>query len=151
MWNLFKVNNKDSCTASLMSWTDFTNCSGVSIFDFEQVNTGWDGSHEMFYFWFMYFYNSTKSPNRYCIRWLELKYVLMSNFPCFLEWAASFWNLFKLLFIYLAFVRYLGEFFFHLRIRWSYFWKTKKRYQLDKFIFVLSTDLTMSSQHKTNQ
>ena len=36
----------------------------------------------------------------------------MSNFPCFLEWAASFWNLFKLLFIYLAFVRYLGEFFF---------------------------------------
>ena len=72
----------------------------------------------------------------------------MSNFP---ESAASFWNLFKLLFIYLSFVRYLGEFAFHLWIRWSYFWKTKKRYQLDKFIFVLSTDLTMSSQHKTDQ
>ena len=22
--------------------TDFTNCHGVSIFDFEQVNTGWE-------------------------------------------------------------------------------------------------------------
>ena len=47
MWNLFKVNNKDSRTTSLTSfyclycWTDFIHCSGVSGVDFKQVNTGW--------------------------------------------------------------------------------------------------------------
>ena len=49
MWNLFNVTNKDTRTMSLMSfwclycklWTYFIHCSGVSIVDFEQVNTRW--------------------------------------------------------------------------------------------------------------
>ena len=49
MWNLFIVNNKEIRTTSLLFWclyhcqlrTDFTNCSGVSIVDFEQVNANW--------------------------------------------------------------------------------------------------------------
>ena len=36
MLNLFKINKKDTRTTWL---SDFTNCSGVSVFDFEQVNT----------------------------------------------------------------------------------------------------------------
>ena len=43
MWNLFKVNNKGFRTTSLISlWcfyrTDFTQCSDVSIAEFEQVD-----------------------------------------------------------------------------------------------------------------
>ena len=49
MWNLFNVTKKDTRMTSLMSfwclycklWTDFIHCSGVSIVDFEQVNTRW--------------------------------------------------------------------------------------------------------------
>ena len=49
MWNLFNVTKKDTRMTSLMSfwclycklWTDFMPCSGVSIVDFEQVNTRW--------------------------------------------------------------------------------------------------------------
>ena len=49
VWNMFKVNNKDTRTTSLKSfwclycqlWTNFTHCSGVSIADFEKVNLGW--------------------------------------------------------------------------------------------------------------
>ena len=48
-WNLFKVNNKNTKTTSLTSpwylyrqlWTCFNHCSGASIVDFEQVNSGW--------------------------------------------------------------------------------------------------------------
>ena len=47
MWNLFRVNNKDTRTTSMTFWclyrwllTGFTHCSGVSIADTEQVNTG---------------------------------------------------------------------------------------------------------------
>ena len=51
MWNLFKVNNKDTRTTSMTSfwflycwlWIDFTRSSGVSIVNFEQVNKSWDG------------------------------------------------------------------------------------------------------------
>ena len=39
VWNLIKVKNKDTRTTLITS--DFKNCSGVSIFDLEQVNTGW--------------------------------------------------------------------------------------------------------------
>ena len=47
---MFKVNNKETRTTSLTSfcclyckpWTDFTsNCSGVFIVNFKQINTGW--------------------------------------------------------------------------------------------------------------
>ena len=38
MWNLFKVNNKDSRTTS----TDFIDCSGV---DFEQLNAAGESAH----------------------------------------------------------------------------------------------------------
>ena len=37
---MFKVNNKDTRTTSLVA--DFTRCSGVSIGDFEQVSAGWN-------------------------------------------------------------------------------------------------------------
>ena len=51
-WNMFKVNNTDTWTTSsvfivtsniiyIFSWTDFTNCSGIFIGDFEKVNAGW--------------------------------------------------------------------------------------------------------------
>ena len=49
VWNAFRVDYKDprtmpvtlfwSCYCQL--WPDFTHCSGVSIVDFKQVNTGW--------------------------------------------------------------------------------------------------------------
>ena len=50
MWNLFKVSTNDNKAMSMTSfcfrycyhWTDFTRCSGVSIFDFEQVNASQD-------------------------------------------------------------------------------------------------------------
>ena len=51
MRNLFKVKNKDARTPSLGSvwsclyclfWTGFTHCPGVSIVNFEQVNTSWE-------------------------------------------------------------------------------------------------------------
>ena len=47
MWSLFKVNYKDTQMKSLISlycklWTDFTQWSGASIFDFEYINAGWD-------------------------------------------------------------------------------------------------------------
>ena len=50
VWNLFKVNNKDTWRTSLTSfcclfcylWINFTHCSSVSIIDFEPINTGWD-------------------------------------------------------------------------------------------------------------
>ena len=46
LWNLFKFNNKDTRTKSFWClhcqlWTYFTHFSGVSNFDFEQVNAGW--------------------------------------------------------------------------------------------------------------
>ena len=49
LWKLFKVNNKDTRTTSMTSfsclyswlWVDFTNCSGISVVDFEQISTGW--------------------------------------------------------------------------------------------------------------
>ena len=47
VWNLFKVNNKDTRTISMLFWclyyyfkTNFTHCSGVSIVEFEQENAG---------------------------------------------------------------------------------------------------------------
>ena len=48
--NQFKSNNKDIRTTSMTSywylcyylWTDLTHCSGVSIVDRKQVNSGWD-------------------------------------------------------------------------------------------------------------
>ena len=49
-WDIFKVNNKETRTVSLtlfgclfvnIEYTGFTHCSGVSIVNFEQVNTGW--------------------------------------------------------------------------------------------------------------
>ena len=49
-WNLFKVNKnirKRSMTFFLClycwPWSAFTNCSGVFIIDYEQVNAGWVG------------------------------------------------------------------------------------------------------------
>ena len=55
-WNLFKVNNKDTRMTSLTSywclycylWTNFTQCSGVSTVDFEQVNANWDVDNHLF-------------------------------------------------------------------------------------------------------
>ena len=52
VWNLFKVDNKNTSTTSdvvLMSIlltlrVDFTHYSNVFIVDFKQVNTGWEGS-----------------------------------------------------------------------------------------------------------
>ena len=49
VWNLFKVTNKNTRTMSLISfcccycqlWVNLTHRSGVPIFDFEQVHTGW--------------------------------------------------------------------------------------------------------------
>ena len=46
-WNMFKVNNKDTRTTPMASiyvfiWTYFTPCSSVSIFNFEQLNIGWE-------------------------------------------------------------------------------------------------------------
>ena len=46
VWNMFKVNYKDTRTTSLALfwclycsfWTDFTHCSAVSIVEFEQIN-----------------------------------------------------------------------------------------------------------------
>ena len=47
-WNLFKVNSKDITTSLTLSlWLTlnrFHACSGVSIVNFEQVNTGWEAS-----------------------------------------------------------------------------------------------------------
>ena len=51
VWNMFKVNNKETRTMSMTSfwflycllWIYFTHCSSVSIVDFEQVNVGWEG------------------------------------------------------------------------------------------------------------
>ena len=47
VWNLFKVNNKDTRIISMVFWclyyyfkTNFTHCSGVSIVEFEQENAG---------------------------------------------------------------------------------------------------------------
>ena len=47
VWNLFKVNNKDTRIISMLFWclyyyfkTNFTHCSGVSIVEFEQENAG---------------------------------------------------------------------------------------------------------------
>ena len=48
MWNMLKVNNKDTRTASitstflLLTLTYFRPFSSVSIVDFEQVNVSWD-------------------------------------------------------------------------------------------------------------
>ena len=52
MWNMFKANNKDIVTTSLLRtsfwclyyqlWTYFTTFSNVSIVDFEQVNASWE-------------------------------------------------------------------------------------------------------------
>ena len=42
VWNMFKVNNKDTRTAPL--WTYFTPFSSVSIVNFELVNAGWEVS-----------------------------------------------------------------------------------------------------------
>ena len=51
MWNMFKVNNsKDNRTRSLTwswflycwLWTYLVHYSGISIVDFEQVNSGWE-------------------------------------------------------------------------------------------------------------
>ena len=54
MWNLFKVNYRDTRTASLTSfwclycklWTYFTPFSSVSNVDFEQANVCWDTFHQ---------------------------------------------------------------------------------------------------------
>ena len=47
VWNLFKVNNKDTRIISMLFWclyyyfkTNLTHCSGVSIVEFEQENAG---------------------------------------------------------------------------------------------------------------
>ena len=48
-WNLFKIKNTDTRTMSMTSfwclycqlWTDFTHCSDIFIFNFEQVNIDW--------------------------------------------------------------------------------------------------------------
>ena len=48
-WNMFKVNKKGTKTTSMTSfwclycwlWTNFANCFGVSITDFEQLNADW--------------------------------------------------------------------------------------------------------------
>ena len=49
MWNLFKVNSKDTkndipdfVLMSLEFWKDVMNCSDVYIVDFEQINVGWE-------------------------------------------------------------------------------------------------------------
>ena len=48
-WNWLKVTNKDT-TKTLMTplwclycydWADFTHCPGISLFDYEKVNTSW--------------------------------------------------------------------------------------------------------------
>ena len=39
MWNLFKVNNKDS--AFIVNFAQISNYSGVSIVNFEQLNIWW--------------------------------------------------------------------------------------------------------------
>ena len=56
VWNLFKINNKVTrMTSMTLLWclycqllTDFTHCSTVSMFDFEQVNTSWEGLLKVF-------------------------------------------------------------------------------------------------------
>ena len=56
VWNLFKINNKVTrMTLMTLLWclycqllTDFTHCSTVSIVDFEQVNTSWEGLLKVF-------------------------------------------------------------------------------------------------------
>ena len=55
VWNVFKVNNKDTRTTSVMLfylycflWTYFTFFSSVSIVDFELVNICWEWNKNMF-------------------------------------------------------------------------------------------------------
>ena len=42
------LNQNDAIDVVLLSllklWTDFTHFSGASIFNFEQINTGWEGT-----------------------------------------------------------------------------------------------------------
>ena len=47
--NLFKVMTSTSfCCLYCELWIDFTHCSGISIFDYKQVNAGW-----VDYLWFI--------------------------------------------------------------------------------------------------
>ena len=56
VWNLFKINNKDTRTSSLMSfwglycliWRDFPHCFSISIIDVEQKNGSRKGFHDKF-------------------------------------------------------------------------------------------------------
>ena len=56
VWNMFKVNNKDSKMMPLTSiwclyrwlWTYLPLCSSISIVNFEQVNAGWDKAFNEF-------------------------------------------------------------------------------------------------------
>ena len=51
VWNLLKVDNKDTKTSSLTSfwclycylWIDFTLCFVIFVIDFQQLNAGWVG------------------------------------------------------------------------------------------------------------
>ena len=69
VWNLFKAINKDTRMILLTSfwflycyiWTDFTNCSRVSIVDFEQVNVGWVVKLAM---WENIYFNSTMKTQK---------------------------------------------------------------------------------------
>ena len=54
MWNMFKINNKDTRKASFWClycqlWTYFTPCSTVSIVNFEQVNADWVFAHKFIF------------------------------------------------------------------------------------------------------
>ena len=69
LWNLFKAINKDTRMILLTSfwflycyiWTDFTNCSRVSIVHFEQVNVGWVVKLAM---WENIYFNSTMKTQK---------------------------------------------------------------------------------------
>ena len=65
VWNLFRVNNKDTRTTSwccfdafVVNFEHFTHCPGVSIVDFEPENAGWIEAliflSDFFFFFFFF-------------------------------------------------------------------------------------------------
>ena len=85
MWNVLKVNNKDTRTTLIMSflvycqrWTDFTHLSAVSIVAFEQVNAGWLTLHSI----------SAKITILKTLKWVDVISVL----PILLELFYSYWE-----------------------------------------------------------
>ena len=105
MWNVFKVNNKDTRTTPIAPswrlyfwlWTYFATCSSVSIVKSEHVFSGWDGNlfsyqshhliHRLLFFWknlvfFLFFLNDKKLWHRH---------FLHSPSPTLLAISVFFW------------------------------------------------------------